>query len=166
MPNRRYNTIEAIEQYKEMLGVSNVTNTRLYNIWKLMKRRCYNPKCKEFKNYGGRGISICEEWCNSFPLFAEWALLNRYAENLCIERVENNEGYYPENCKWTTAKEQGSNKRNNVLVKIGNMVKTLAEWSRATKLPYSTLKYRFEHGVSGEELLKGGENIAVFTFKN
>ena len=110
MPNRRYNTVEAIEQYKEMLGVSNVTNTRLYNIWKLMKRRCYNPKCKEFKNYGGRGISICEEWRNSFPLFAEWALLNGYAENLCIERVENNEGYYPENCKWTTAKEQGSNK--------------------------------------------------------
>ena len=91
-------------------------NPRIYSVWTNMKTRCYNVKCREYKNYGGRGIKICEEWRNSFKSFLEWSIENGYNENLSIDRVNVNGNYEPNNCRWATFKEQANNKRNTIYV--------------------------------------------------
>lgn len=96
--------------------VSNVTshrlsNTRLYTIWQGMKQRCNYSKHKDFYNYGGRGITVCDEWSHDFKSFYDWSILNGYDDSLTIDRIDNDKGYSPTNCKWATAKEQRQNQR-------------------------------------------------------
>lgn len=87
---------------------------RLHKIYNGMKSRCYNPNATGYKNYGGRGISICDEWKNDFWAFYNWAVFNGYEEGLTIDRIDNDSGYYPENCRWATRAEQNRNKRTTV----------------------------------------------------
>lgn len=89
----------------------NMSKLKLYNRWKTIKARCYNPKVQAYKNYGGRGITMCDEWKNDFQLFYKWAINNGYQENLTIDRINNNGNYEPNNCRWTTMAEQNKNKR-------------------------------------------------------
>lgn len=86
---------------------------RIYRIWKSMKSRCYYTKNKCYSSYGGRGISICDEWRQSFNTFANWALCNGYKDNLSIDRIDVNSDYTPENCRWITMAEQQKNKRKS-----------------------------------------------------
>lgn len=88
-------------------------NTRLYSVWHGMKERCYNTKHKHFKDYGGRGITICDKWKNDFNAFAQWALSHGYADNLTIDRIDVNGNYEPSNCRFITNAEQQKNKRNS-----------------------------------------------------
>ena len=84
--------------------------TRLYRIWTAMKQRCYNPNHKAWSYYGGRGISVCDEWKNSFSSFMDWSLKNGYAENLSIDRMDGEGNYEPSNCRWVTQSEQNRNR--------------------------------------------------------
>lgn len=87
--------------------------TRLYRIWYAMKTRTTNPHSENYKNYGGRGITVCPEWLNDFAAFQMWALSHGYQDDLSIDRIDNDKGYSPDNCRWATAKEQRHNRRDS-----------------------------------------------------
>lgn len=89
----------------------NFSNTKLYKVWQGMKTRCYNPKFIYYRNYGGRGITICDEWLNNFKNFYNWAINNGYKEGLTIDRINNDGIYEPSNCRWITRAEQNRNQR-------------------------------------------------------
>ena len=102
------------------------SESRLYHIWEGIKSRCLNPKSKDFHNYGGRGITVCPEWTNDYTKFRDWALNNGYADNLTIDRIENDGNYEPNNCQWITNLENGRKRRNNKLnMEQANEIRTL-----------------------------------------
>ncbi|MBQ3021944.1 MAG: hypothetical protein IJD91_01275 [Clostridia bacterium] len=130
------------------------SNSRLYSIWKNMKQRCNNPNASKYGTYGGRGICVCDEWLNNFPAFRTWALSHGYADNLSIDRIDNNKGYFPENCRWADNKTQCRNLRKNVLVKYEGKLITISEVAEITGISKETLYYRFKHGYSNDQLFR------------
>lgn len=131
-------------------------NTRLYGIWTGMKTRCYDPNCKCYKNYGGRGISMCDEWLgkDGFSRFDEWSENNGYSEDLTIDRIDTNDNYSPGNCRWADLKTQANNTRNNRHLTVNDVTRTTAEWSDITGIKSSTIRYRLNNtNLSPEEIL-------------
>lgn len=129
--------------------------TRLYNIWLNMKQRCSNPKASHYEYYGGKGVSVCEEWKKSFSTFRDWALSNDYEDGLTIDRIESDKDYCPENCRWVTHLKQMSNTTRNVMLTYQGETHSLSEWSRIVGVPYGTLKSRLRYGWSVERMLGG-----------
>lgn len=129
-------------------------NTRLYHIWQRMKQRC-SPSCPkhEKKRYYERGIRVCEEWEKDFEKFKEWALQNGYADNLSIDRINNDGNYCPENCRWETNKNQSNNRSVTKYIEYNGEVRPMAIWSELMGIPYSTLQKRLIRGWTVEKAL-------------
>ena len=119
---------------------------KLYPVWKSMKARCNNPNNVAYKNYGGRGIKVCDEWEHDFQAFYEWALENGYDPSLSIDRINNDDGYNPYNCKWSTALEQSNNRRSCYHITYAGETHTISEWSRILGIRYDTLRVRIHRG--------------------
>lgn len=109
-------------------GGLSVEEPRLYNIWCGMIHRCENPNRSGFEKYGAKGITVCDEW-HSFETFVEWAKANGYKDGLTIDRINNNGGYNPMNCRWADAKTQANNKGSNVVIAVGGIEGTLKQWA-------------------------------------
>lgn len=123
------------------------SKTRLYKIYYGIFQRCENPNNPAYPDYGGRGISVCEEWRHGFETFRRWAFENGYSENMSIDRIDVNGNYCPENCRWATQKEQCNNLRKNIMVH-GH---TLKEECEVKGLKYNTVYMRIARGQSPEE---------------
>lgn len=131
----------------------NMTRTRIYNIWSLMKARCNRKSCPAYKNYGERGIKVCKEW-NDFVVFYKWAKENGYKQNLTIDRKDVNGNYCPENCRWITMKEQKLNKRGTLYY----FDETLKNACKRLGLSYKLVwKYKKENRTIEESVLKALE---------
>ena len=130
-----------------------MSRTRIYNTWAQMKARCYNPKHKAYKHYGGRGITACKEWIESFEAFYEWAISNSYASNLTIDRIDVNGNYEPSNCRWATAKEQANNTRFNRIIIFNGESMTLKQAAEKHNMSLETLSHRLKKGWGLEDAL-------------
>lgn len=128
-------------------------NPKLYSVWTQMKNRCENPSNVNYKNYGSRGITVCEEWRNDYRAFREWAMCHGYSDGLTIDRIDNDVGYCPENCRWVPHKEQERNRRNNHRVSFRGEVHTLSEWEEITGISQRTIRLRLKAGWSVERAL-------------
>lgn len=129
------------------------TGTRLYKIWIGMKNRCHNPEADNYKDYGGRGIAVCEEWRHSYLTFSTWAKQNGYADNLSIDRIDNDKGYSPDNCRWVNRFVQGNNKRSNAVFTIDGETKTVTQWARIYGINPITVFSRLYKGMDIVEAL-------------
>lgn len=92
------------------------SSSPIYRIWSGMRKRCNNKNCHQYKDYGGRGVSVCKEWSNNFKAFYDWAIHNGYKQGLTIDRIDVNGNYCPSNCRWVNMKAQNRNKRNTIRV--------------------------------------------------
>lgn len=142
--------------------------TKLFRIWCNIKNRCYNKKVPAYKDYGGRGIKMCEEWKNDFVAFRDWAVKNGYDETApkvkcSIDRIDNSGDYTPENCRWIDVYGQANNRRNNRLINYQNETYTMAQFCRMFNLPYGSCHYYYVYvGLTAEELIaKLSRNIEV-----
>jgi hypothetical protein len=102
--------------FKHGLNTRKITiEKKIYGVWSGMKHRCQNPKHKDYKDYGGRGITVCDEWSNDVMNFYRWAISNGYEEGLTLDRKDNNGNYNPENCKWETMQVNVQHRRSTKL---------------------------------------------------
>ena len=129
-----------------------MTNTRLYRIWSGAKQRCHNSKSQYYKRYGGRGITVCDEWLNDFQAFYDWAMSNGYKDNLTIDRIDNDKGYSPDNCRWVSYEIQENNRTNNIIVKYKGQNYTVSQLSRILGISQSALNWRIKHNWVENEL--------------
>lgn len=126
----------------------------LYTTWSGMKQRCYDTKCESYKNYGQRGIRICDEWRYDFLAFEKWSLENGASKNLTIDRIDNNGDYCPNNCRWVDMETQANNTRQNRRIAYNGEVHTLAQWSRIVGISADVIRNRIDkHRYSIAEAL-------------
>lgn len=147
-----------MNEYKRLTDkdISKETKQKLCIVLCDIRRRCLNPNYKYFYLYGERGISVCEEWLgkDGQKNFREWAVNNGYEKGLTIDRIDNNKGYSPDNCRWVTAKEQSYNRRSNKLITIHGKTQTVTEWAKEAGIPIGTLQNRLKYGWEEDRLLE------------
>lgn len=143
------------------------SDTRLYNVWKSMKGRCYTKSCSNYHLYGGRGIKVCDEWKKDFNAFYEWSIANGYKEvddrnEYTIDRIDPNGNYEPSNCRWVNMETQSNNRRCSVKYMFDGELLTLREISNKTGIDYNHLRGRIDRGLSIYEALYNQYDHAQF----
>lgn len=133
-------------------------NTRLYRLYTSVKSRCYYTKHREYHRYGGRGITMCDEWKNSYVAFKEWALTNGYDYSKTgikqsIERIDNNKGYCPENCCFVTSKEQALNRETTYVCEYQGKKYSAFDFANTYGLPYIAVKCRLKKGIEPTDII-------------
>ena len=127
--------------------------TRLYKIWEGMHKRCEKEHTKGYQRYGGRGIKVCEEWAN-YETFRDWALNNGYSDELSIDRKDVDGNYCPENCTWSTNKEQANNRRTSKYLTYKGETHTIAEWAEIMNIPYGRIQSRLYLGWDTNDIFE------------
>lgn len=140
VPSNHWKEIKSCGCFQREKNNDSYSKTKLYSTWKSMKARCNIKSNPSYKNYGGRGISICEEWKDFFK-FKEWAIQNGYDENKTrkkqtLDRINNNGNYEPNNCRWVNSFIQANNTSRNIWLEYNGIRKTMAQWSRILKIDY------------------------------
>ena len=143
------------------------THSRLSEIFRSMKKRCYYTKCNRYNYYGGRGIKLCDEWndrtiirisgigyTKGFLAFKKWALENGYQDNISIDRIDVNGNYAPANCRWVTKRVQANNCRNNKYITYKGKTQSMADLCRELGLDYGLMQQRFYKGWTPEKAFK------------
>ena len=143
----------------------NLCHTRIYRIYKKILRRCYVESCPAYPNYGGRGITVCDEWKDSIEAFYEWSMKNGYNDELSIDRIDNDGNYCPENCRWATRVTQCNNRRSNINITIDGETKTLQEWCNEYNQPYRRIHQRITNGWNPVEAVTFKEDARLVNRK-
>lgn len=128
------------------------SRTRLYRVWQSFRDRCNNPNAQAYENYGGRGITVCESW-DDFLVFEAWALSSGYKKGLSLDRIDNDKGYSPGNCRWATMRQQSNNRRSSMLIAYNGESLSATEWSRKLGIKKATIFSRIRAGLPVEEVL-------------
>lgn len=139
------------EEVSAMMSTHGKSKTRLYRVWAGIKNRCYNQNADNYRYYGGRGISMCDEWRDDFEAFAHWAFENGYDEDAppqacTIDRIDVSTGYCPTNCRWVGHKEQCNNQTSNKIIVYNGISRTMSEWADTLGIKYTTLRARLRRG--------------------
>ena len=134
------------------------TSKRLYGVYKGMLTRCYDETSREYHNYGGRGILVCQEWLNDYDTFAEWAYNNGYKEDAehlecTLDRQNVDKGYSPDNCRWVTNQVQQNNRRDCIYAEYNGEIHTCMEWSKILGMTYQKVHYHLKKGRTIAEIL-------------
>lgn len=139
----------------------------LYGVWKSMKDRCFNPKATYFYLYGGRGITVCDEWKLCPDGFCEWGMVNGYILGLKLDRIDNNGNYGPHNCRFVTPAENNKNMRSNVWVTYQDKTMILKDWTRELGLDYDLIHIRMKkQGLTFEQAINKPMGIHSRKYKN
>lgn len=118
--------------------------SRIYKTWESMKNRCYCKSETSYKWYGGKGVTVCDEWLHNFQAFYDWAMNNGYKDSLTLDRIHNNKGYEPSNCRWTTMKEQTRNRSNNRLLTYKGKTQCIVDWANEIGIDRRTITKRID----------------------
>lgn len=127
-----------------------LSSSRIYCIWSGMKNRCLNAGNSYYYRYGGRGITVYEEWLHDFQAFYDWSMLNGYRDDLTLDRKDNNKGYSTDNCRWITQKEQNRNKCNNRTITCRGITKILTDWAVILGIGKENLTYKLNNSELSE----------------
>jgi hypothetical protein len=123
-----------------------LSKSRIYSTWLSMRERCNNKNNKSYKNYGAKGIKVCDDWQNDFVKFYEFALQNGYKDNLTIDRIDSKLGYYPENCRFMTISEQNRNYSRNHLITYKGETLCLSDMADKYGVNRGTVLFRIKQG--------------------
>ena len=133
-----------------------MSRTSIYWAWQNMKARCNNKNNREYHRYGGRGITVCKEWNDSFPEFQKWAIAAGYNPRLTLDRIDNEKGYYPENCRWATWRQQSRNKCYTRMLTYNGKTQCITDWANELGISVHTLNKRINTGKPLEMIFHKG----------
>lgn len=142
-----------IESKRKNATTHGLSKEPLHTTWSGIKARCYNPNHKNYDRYGGRGICMCDEWKNSYESFHQWAMQNGYAAGLTVDRINNDLGYSPDNCRIVDRTAQANNRGSNIMIAHNGECHNIKWWADHSDVLYSTLYYRIKSGWSIEKAL-------------
>jgi len=141
--------------FKDRITKHNQSNTKTYNSWRAMKDRCYSKNHIEYKRYGGKGITVCDRWINSYENFLKD--MGEKPLGMSLDRINSKKNYEPKNCKWSSIKEQQNNKSTNVFIKFNGQSLTISQWADKFNMPSSRLRARIKRGWNFKDAITKGK---------